>query len=142
MAKNILLFCCNGFETMEFAPFVDVMGWARNDYGCEVNVVTCGFTKTVKSTFDIPIIMDKTFYEINVADYDALAIPGGFEEWLRWRASYRKKRSSSWTKRNNLSLAGRLSPKAACGIRSERYSESKACRGQKYSHKFWTRDCR
>lgn len=88
MAKNILLFCCNGFETMEFAPFVDVMGWARNDYGCEVNVVTCGFTKTVNSTFDIPIIMDKTFDEINVADYDALAIPGGFEEWDFYKEAY------------------------------------------------------
>ena len=30
---KVLLFCCRGFETMEFAPFVDVMGWARNDYG-------------------------------------------------------------------------------------------------------------
>ena len=30
---KVLLFCCKGFETMEFAPFVDVMGWARNDYG-------------------------------------------------------------------------------------------------------------
>ena len=29
---KVLLFCCKGFETMEFAPFVDVMGWARNDY--------------------------------------------------------------------------------------------------------------
>ena len=23
---KVLLFCCKGFETMEFAPFVDVMG--------------------------------------------------------------------------------------------------------------------
>ena len=27
---KVLLFCCKGFETMEFAPFVDVMGWAGN----------------------------------------------------------------------------------------------------------------
>ena len=78
---NILLFCCKGFETMEFAPFVDVMGWARNDYGYDVNVTTCGFTKTVQSTFDIYVTMDKTIDSINVDDYDALAIPGGFEEW-------------------------------------------------------------
>ena len=25
---KILLFCCKGFEMMEFSPFVDVMGWA------------------------------------------------------------------------------------------------------------------
>ncbi len=30
-AIKILLFCCKGFEMMEFAPFVDVMGWARTD---------------------------------------------------------------------------------------------------------------
>ncbi len=85
---NILLFCCKGFETMEFAPFVDVMGWARNDYGYDVNVTTCGFTKTVQSTFDIYVTMDKTIDSINVDDYDALAIPGGFEEWHFYDEAY------------------------------------------------------
>jgi len=32
---KILLFCCKGFENMEFAPFIDVCGWARNDYKYE-----------------------------------------------------------------------------------------------------------
>ena len=25
--------------------FVDVMGWARNDFDCDVNVITCGLSK-------------------------------------------------------------------------------------------------
>ena len=31
--KKVLLFLAKGFETMEFSVFVDVMGWARYDYG-------------------------------------------------------------------------------------------------------------
>ena len=85
---NILLFCCKGFENMEFAPFVDVMGWGRNDHGYDVNVTTCGFTKVVNSTFDIKINMDKTIDEISVSDYDALAIPGGFDEWNFYDEAY------------------------------------------------------
>lgn len=72
---KILLFLAKGFETMEFSVFVDVMGWARNDYQYDVTVVTCGFKKQVMSTFNIPIMVDKTIDEINVDDYDALAIP-------------------------------------------------------------------
>jgi 4-methyl-5(b-hydroxyethyl)-thiazole monophosphate biosynthesis len=76
-----LLFLAKGFETMEFSAFVDVMGWASNDYGYDVSVVTCGFKREVVSTFNIPILVDKTLEEIDVNDYDALAIPGGFEEY-------------------------------------------------------------
>lgn len=78
---KILLFLAKGFETMEFSVFVDVMGWARNDYQYDVPVVTCGFHKQVMSTFNIPVIVDKTIDEINVDEYDVLAIPGGFEEF-------------------------------------------------------------
>lgn len=45
---KILVFCAKGFETMEF------------------------------SAFNVPVIVDKTIDEINVNEYDALAIPGGF----------------------------------------------------------------
>lgn len=73
---------------MEFSVFVDVMGWARNDYQYDVTVVTCGFKKQVMSTFNIPIMVDKTIDEINVDDYDALAIPGGFEEFGFYEEAY------------------------------------------------------
>ncbi len=85
---KILLFLAKGFETMEFSVFVDVMGWARNDYGYDVPVVTCGFHKQVMSTFNIPVIVDKTIDEINVDEYDALAIPGGFEEFGFYEEAY------------------------------------------------------
>ena len=85
---NILLFCNKGFETMEFAPFVDVFGWAGNDFHYDIDVVTCGFSKVVTSTFGIPVTVDRTLEEICVDDYDALAIPGGFEEFGFYEEAY------------------------------------------------------
>jgi 4-methyl-5(b-hydroxyethyl)-thiazole monophosphate biosynthesis len=85
---KVLLFCAKGFETMEFSVFVDVFGWARNDFGCQITVDTCGFTKTVVSTFGIPIVVDKCITEIDVNEYDALAIPGGFEEYGFYDEAY------------------------------------------------------
>ena len=66
---------------MEFAPFADIFGWARNDYHYNVEVTTCGFSKTVVSCFGIPITVDLLIDEIIVDEYEALAIPGGFEEY-------------------------------------------------------------
>ncbi len=83
-----MLFLVKGFEAMEFSVFVDVLGWARNDYGLDVPVVTCGFQKQVMSTFNIPILVDKTISEIDVDDFDALAIPGGFEEYGFYEEAY------------------------------------------------------
>ncbi len=83
-----LLFLAKGFETMEFSVFVDVMGWARNDYGLDVQVVTCGFQKQVTSAFNIPVLVDKTIEEIDVNDFAALVIPGGFEEYGFYDEAY------------------------------------------------------
>lgn len=85
---KVLLFLAKGFETIECSAFVDVLGWARNDFGFDVSVVTCGFQKVVVSTFGIPVIVDKTIDEINADDFDALAIPGGFEEYGFYEEAY------------------------------------------------------
>lgn len=85
---KILLFCAKGFETMEFSVFIDVFGWARNDYGYDIQVDTCGFCEKVYSTFEVPILVDKIIDEIKVDEYDALAIPGGFEEFGFYEEAY------------------------------------------------------
>ncbi|EMJ5873285.1 TPA: DJ-1/PfpI family protein [Clostridioides difficile] len=85
---KVLVFLAKGFETMEFSVFVDVMGWAHNDYGHDIDVVTCGFKKQVMSTFNIQVLVDKTIEEVCVDDYDALAIPGGFEEFGFYDEAY------------------------------------------------------
>lgn len=75
---KILLFCCTGFEMMEFAPFYDIAGWAKSEYNFDIELDTCGFEHNIKSAFwNNEIHADKTIYEVNVDDYDALAIPGG-----------------------------------------------------------------
>lgn len=83
-----LIFLAKGFETMEFSVFVDVMGWARNDYKYDTQVITCGFQKQVVSTFNIPVTVDVLIDDIKVDDFDALAIPGGFEEFGFYDEAY------------------------------------------------------
>ncbi|MFT4104337.1 MAG: DJ-1/PfpI family protein [Lacrimispora sp.] len=85
---KVLLFLAKGFETMEFSVFVDVLGWARHDYHYDIDVITCGFTKTVISTFNVPVVVDRLIDEICADDYDALAIPGGFEEFGFYEEAY------------------------------------------------------
>ena len=44
---KLLVFLAKGFETIEFSGFIDVMGWAKTDFGCDVEVVTGGFNEKV-----------------------------------------------------------------------------------------------
>ena len=75
---KVLLFCCKGFEMIEFAHFYDTLGWAKSENGYDVRVETCGFTSEVSSAFwHTSVKVDKLIAEVNTDDYDALAIPGG-----------------------------------------------------------------
>ncbi|MCL2328068.1 MAG: DJ-1/PfpI family protein [Bacteroidetes bacterium] len=85
---KILILLAKGFETMEFCPFVDIMGWAKNDYGHDIHVVICGFKKQVVSAFNVTIQVDKLIDDINVDDFDVLIIPGGFEEFGFYEEAY------------------------------------------------------
>ncbi|KAK5580469.1 hypothetical protein RB653_000487 [Dictyostelium firmibasis] len=79
---------------MEFTPFVDVMGWAREDDGgddekADIRVITCGFNKMVTSTFGVTVQVDEILSDIKSFDeYDALAIPGGFENYSFYEEAY------------------------------------------------------
>lgn len=88
---KLLVFLAKGFETMEFSVFIDVMGWAKTDFGCDIDVVTCGLSKTVVSAFNVPVLVDKTIDEISVDEYDSLAIPGGFEDFGFYEEAYNEK---------------------------------------------------
>ena len=85
---KVLLFCAKGFETMEFSPFIDVFGWAANDYGCDVQVVTCGFERQVASAFGVPVLVDRLLSEVSAEGFAALAVPGGFEEYGFYEEAY------------------------------------------------------
>lgn len=86
--KKVLVFLAKAFETMEFSVFIDVIGWARVCYGHGLFVETCAFTKEVISTFNVLVRVDKTIEEINVDEYAALAIPGGFGEFGFYEEAY------------------------------------------------------
>lgn len=85
---KVLLLLAKGFETMEFSVFVDIFGWAKSGYGSDITIETCGFTKQVISTFGIPVTADMTIEEIQTENYEALAIPGGFEEYGFYEEAY------------------------------------------------------
>ena len=46
---KLLVFLAKGFETIEFSAFIDVMGWAKTDFDCKIDVVTCGLNQKVVS---------------------------------------------------------------------------------------------
>ena len=88
---KLLVFVAKGFETIEFSAFIDVMGWAKTDFSCKIDVVTCGFNEKVIGSFNVTFLVDKIIDEIIVEEYDALAIPGGFEEFGFYEEAYNEK---------------------------------------------------
>jgi len=74
------LFLCQGFEELEAAAFTDVLGWSR-DVGLEpVQVTTAAMRPEIKCTWNLIVKPQIQLSEINIDEYDALAIPEGFEE--------------------------------------------------------------
>lgn len=59
------------------------------DYGHNIIVVLVVLLKKCYSAhFNVPVIVDRTIEEINVDEYDALAIPGGFGEFGFYEEAY------------------------------------------------------
>lgn len=87
---KILLLCLKAFEMMEVSPFIDVFGWARDDFDCDIEVVTCGYHKNVNSTFGVSIETNTLIEDVDVNEYAALAIPGGFQEYGFYDEAYHK----------------------------------------------------
>jgi 4-methyl-5(b-hydroxyethyl)-thiazole monophosphate biosynthesis len=78
--KKVLLLLCQGTETLEASAFIDVMGWANDVGSAPITLVTAATTPSVVTcTFGVRLIADCAVSEISAADFDALAIPGGFE---------------------------------------------------------------
>lgn len=78
--KKVLLFLARGFEEYEASVFTDVIGWSRV-YGKEpVDLVTTGLRPEIKCTWNFTVRPELEFEKINVQDFDALAIAGGFEK--------------------------------------------------------------
>ena len=79
MNKKVLLFLAKGFEEYEASVFTDVIGWSRIHGSEAVDLVTTGLRSEIKCTWNLIVRPELEFEKIVVRDFDALAIPGGFE---------------------------------------------------------------
>ncbi len=86
--KKVLLLLANGFEVFEASVYVDVFGWNYLEGDKSTKLFTCARTREVKSSFDQRWIADFTLNEIDPADFSALAIPGGFEDYGFYKDAY------------------------------------------------------
>ena len=78
--KKVLLLLANGFEAFEASVFADVIGWNKLEGDLNTELLTTGLHEEIKSTVGFAVKRELRISEINVDEFDALAIPGGFEE--------------------------------------------------------------
>ena len=78
--KKVLLLLANGFEAVEASVFTDVLGWNKCKGDGTTQVVTVGLHSQLRCTWNFKVTPEKQLDEIILEEYDALAIPGGFEE--------------------------------------------------------------
>lgn len=89
--KKVLLLLAEGFETFEASVFIDVIGWNFVEGDRSTELFTCGIKKEIKSSFNQRFIVDYVTDEIDSNSFDALAIPGGFEEYGFYKDAYDEK---------------------------------------------------
>ncbi|ALC85316.1 dimethyladenosine transferase [Bacillus sp. FJAT-22090] len=78
--KKILLLLADGFEAVEASVFTDVLGWNKWEGDGSTEVVTVGLREKLTCTWNFTVLPEKTIEDIQLEEFDALAIPGGFEE--------------------------------------------------------------
>lgn len=86
--KKVLLLLAKGFEMYEASVFTDVIGWNLTDGDGTTDIVTCGLKDLIVSSFNVKVTPEIKVSELNVEDYAALAIPGGFEEYGFYEDAY------------------------------------------------------
>lgn len=78
--KKVCLLLANGFEAVEASVFTDVIGWNNLEGDGSTKLVTVGLRDTLKCTWNLTVTPELNIKDLNVDDFEALAIPGGFEE--------------------------------------------------------------
>ncbi|MFO7864125.1 MAG: DJ-1/PfpI family protein [Salinivirgaceae bacterium] len=79
--KKILLLLADGFEVYEASAFIDVIGWNHLEGDGTTELYTCALKKEITSSFNQKFVVDHLINEIDIDGFDALAVPGGFEEY-------------------------------------------------------------
>ncbi len=78
--KKTLLLLADGFEAYEASVFTDVLGWNLFEGDGSTELVSVGLHSTVTCTWGLTCLPNAQLSEIELTEFDALAIPGGFEE--------------------------------------------------------------
>jgi len=73
MAKKAAIFFATGYEECEALIVVDIARRA----GIEISTVSVTGDKTVVSSHNVPVVMDKLFDEVDFAELDMMILPGG-----------------------------------------------------------------
>ena len=71
--KKAIVFLANGFEEMEALRTVDILRRG----GIEVTTVSITANPVVTGAHNVPVTADTTLEKVNLADADALVLPGG-----------------------------------------------------------------
>jgi len=77
--KRVMLLLADGFEAFEAAAFTDVLGFAGAFGDEEFEVVTVGIHPMLNCTFGFRVIPALQLRDVRDDDFDAVAVPGGFE---------------------------------------------------------------
>lgn len=88
--KKVLLLLANGFEAIEASVFTDVIGWNKLEGDGTTDLITAGMRENLKCTWNFTVIPEMHISEVNIDEFDALAIPGGFEEAGFYEDAYRE----------------------------------------------------
>lgn len=78
--KQILLLISQGAEILEVSPFVDIFGWNNIVGKKNTFLKTAAFHSIISNTWNLKIIPEINLEteKIDIDNYDALIIPGGF----------------------------------------------------------------
>jgi 4-methyl-5(b-hydroxyethyl)-thiazole monophosphate biosynthesis len=81
MNKQVLLFAPQGFEDLEVAAFTDIIGWTRVLKETKpIDLVITAFKENVRSKHNLTIQTHRLMDKVTPDDYQALIIPGGFND--------------------------------------------------------------
>jgi 4-methyl-5(b-hydroxyethyl)-thiazole monophosphate biosynthesis len=79
LRKHVLLLLAQGFEEFEAGAFTDVLGWSRHVGDSPVDVTAVGLRSEIRCTWNLNVRPEAQLSDLNLDDFDALAIPGGFQ---------------------------------------------------------------
>ncbi len=77
--KKILLLLADGFEAYEASVFTDIFDWNAEEGDGSTRLVACGLRKQLMCTGHLTVIPELLAAEVDVDEFVALAIPGGYE---------------------------------------------------------------